>query len=58
MGEINTKFKEWNKSGIKRFYYMCGNDKKNRGSMYSKDMEIEEMARYEEIYMDDHGYNK
>ena len=52
---MNTKFKGWNRDGIKRFNYIVVNIKSNRQSEYSKELESNLRTRYEEIFRDING---
>ena len=55
-GNLNAKFKGWNRNGIKRFNLLVRSVKKNRSLAYSHELEMKLKQKYEGIFKDsNHG---
>ena len=55
-GNVNAKFKGWNRNGIKRFNLLVQSVKKNRSLEKSKELEMKLKQKYEGIFKDsNHG---
>ena len=49
-GNLNAKFKGWNRNGIKRFNFLVQNVKKNRSVEHSHELEVKLKQKYEGIF--------
>ena len=56
-GNVNAKFKGWNRNGIKRFNFLIRNVKKNRSLAQSHELEIKLKEKYEGICKDSNQGN-
>ena len=49
-GNLNAKFKGWNRNGIKQFNFLVRNVKKNRSVEHSRELEVKLKQKYEGIF--------
>ena len=56
-GNINAKFKGWNRKGIKRYNLLVRTVKKNRSLAHSLELEMKLKQKYEGIFKDSNHSN-